>query len=336
MAAVAAANALALQLMEDAKHPLKNVAMIKRLLYFTSVNAKRTIELAFVNQSFNDAVVNKSEDIFKRILADPADGKKLQAMVCHFCARGRVELVRACALHPCTVSIVDAHGWTPLHHAAFQCQVDVVKLICDEEKAPLNNRNNCGWGPLRCGVYHPDDTRVLKNLDVLCSEAVLKRGLDINATCDQGWNIAHATAQRRRVKLLKFVLDKGAAVDAVIASSGYTPLVSAIVNQGDESRQCVKLLLERGASLTARTKEAGRTPLMVAIGGPSTQSYAGSWTPDSETIALILDQLEKQNGAEGLKKILAEKDGGGKTAADLLGSASVTPAIRQRMGLAQQ
>lgn len=95
---------------------------------------------------------------------------------------------------------------------------------------------------------------------------LLSKGAEVNAVNDSGmtpleWAVGCDNDNELMVKLL---LDNGAEVN-VHRSSGYTPLLEAI-SRGKE--KIVKLLLDHGADVNAQKKENGETALHLAVSYP--------------------------------------------------------------------
>ena len=45
-------------------------------------------------------------------------------------------------------NVPDEEGWTPLHHAAHYCHVDVVRLLLAHPRVNMHARSKMGWTPL--------------------------------------------------------------------------------------------------------------------------------------------------------------------------------------------
>ncbi len=86
-----------------------------------------------------------------------------------------------------------------------------------------------------------------KSGDFNAAEALLDKGVDVNARNAKGSTALYGAAYSGMVDLAKLLLSKGANVNAKV--SGVTPLIAA-ANQGH--RFVVELLLANGADVTAK------------------------------------------------------------------------------------
>jgi ankyrin repeat protein len=72
-------------------------------------------------------------------------------------------------------------------------------------------------------------------------------------------------AWHEHLQVVKFLLEKGAAIDAT-SENGWTPLTLAISEQGEERFEVVRLLLDKGAAINAKNGQ-GNTPLLMVANG---------------------------------------------------------------------
>jgi len=166
----------------------------------------------------------------------------------------------------------NASGMTALQYAAMTGRIEIMKMLISKG-ADVNARDQFGRTPLleACGRPNTQAVALLleagatphpEALGFACwlnrSEAtalLLKAGLSPDG------GIVDA-AQGGHVKLLRFLLQKGANVNAR-SGSGNTALHTAALQGGIEA---VTLLLEEGADPNAKN-DRGRTPLHTAISG---------------------------------------------------------------------
>ena len=88
------------------------------------------------------------------------------------------------------------------------------------------------------------------------AELLIKEGANPNTQDHNGWTPLHEVAQRKRLDLVRLLLDAGANPNIPGGDENYTPLHDA-VEVG--SIDIVEILVERGANKEARTI-SGKTP----------------------------------------------------------------------------
>jgi len=100
-------------------------------------------------------------------------------------AQGRLEMVKA-LLDAGARELGDSAGWTPLHRAALGGKADVAAYLVARS---FNVRAKDGWTPLHAaaGAVYDGSWDILRLL--------LERGADPNARCAEGWTPLHAAAQ---------------------------------------------------------------------------------------------------------------------------------------------
>ncbi|GMU19161.1 MAG: hypothetical protein AMXMBFR12_03530 [Candidatus Babeliales bacterium] len=94
------------------------------------------------------------------------------------------------------------------------------------------------------------------------AETALAHGAEVNTTNEQHWTSLHMATFHCHENMVRFLLSKGANVNAV-NDSGMTPLEWAVGCDND-NEQMVKLLLDKGAEVNIE-HESGHTPLLEAI-----------------------------------------------------------------------
>ncbi|XP_018362324.1 PREDICTED: ankyrin repeat domain-containing protein 16-like [Trachymyrmex cornetzi] len=134
-----------------------------------------------------------------------------------------------------------ASGDTPLHVAAREGNVNIVRYLCEE---------------FNMQAFKVDVT----NKD-------MKRPL-------------HEAAQFAQEDILKYLLGKGASVDA-LKRGDWTPLMLACTKSGPTARQCIEALLAANANAYLRNKD-GWTPLLIACR-----------TGDENMVNILLKHLPK-------------------------------------------
>ncbi|BAH39355.1 MAG TPA: ankyrin repeat domain-containing protein [Gemmatimonas aurantiaca] len=128
-------------------------------------------------------------------------------------------------------------------------------------------RENPVEAPVADAVMRGDSARV---------RALIKQGMDVNASQPDGMSALHWAAQRGDLNAAQMLVYAGARVDAVTRNGNYTPLHLAA--RGGRA-SVIKVLLQNGASTTASTTSGGATALHFAAGHG-----------DSASVAALLDK----------------------------------------------
>jgi ankyrin repeat protein len=102
-------------------------------------------------------------------------------------------------------------------------------------------------------------------------EALLARGMDVNAAQGDGMTALHWAAYRADAELTRVVLDADPILDARTRLGSYTPLHLATRSGNDE---VVELLVDAGADVTARTSTGDVQPLHFAAAGGSARAVS--------------------------------------------------------------
>ncbi|KAF3933100.1 Ankyrin-1 [Dactylellina cionopaga] len=162
---------------------------------------------------------------------------------------------------------------TPLGYAVQLRQKRIIHLLL-EKGAPLNEKF------LGEGGYTPLDVAILDQTDVdpEIVQIFLDRGCDVSARiCGCEYTLLHKLSQQGRIETIKFLLGKGASLDAL--AWGETPFYSAIACNQSE---VVKFYLSIKPELLEEQLGKKMTPLYYAVA-----------TKNTETVEVLL-----QSGAE--------------------------------------
>ena len=162
---------------------------------------------------------------------------------------GNVEEVKELLKKGANPNVREKDGDTPLHVAARKGSVDVVELLLKHGADP-NILDKYGWTPLH-NAAREGHVEVVKLL--------LEHGADPNIQDEYGDTPLHDAVFKGHVNVVELLLKHGA--DPNIQNKyGWTPLHAA----ASEGRvEVVKLLLEHGANPTVKDKY-GNTPLDLA------------------------------------------------------------------------
>lgn len=113
----------------------------------------------------------------------------------------------------------DNNGNTPLHLATGEGRLDVVKYLIDEKKADFNVKNDDGWTPLHCAAEKG-------KLDVVKC-LIDEKKADFNVKDNYGQTPLHAAAYWGNLDVVKYLIDEKKVdfVDFNVENNyGWTPL----------------------------------------------------------------------------------------------------------------
>lgn len=132
------------------------------------------------------------------------------------------EVICMLTLHPEGIELIDKHyGWTPLHHAAWSGQIDIVEWLL-EHGANVHSLDREG-----SGVFHTLSRVVWNHVNI--AEKLLKAGALLNVHGHLGLTPLHLATSKANFHLVKFFLSNGAILKADSHMSG-TPVHIAAAN----------------------------------------------------------------------------------------------------------
>jgi len=150
------------------------------------------------------------------------------------------------------VDAINHEGESPLHIAAFNGRLDMVKnlLKCG---ALIELQDEQGRTPLMRATYHAKSIKVV--------EFLLDQGANPKISENRGYTPLHGAALMGNFDALKILLSFGADI-GVSSENGLTPLHSAALG---DAPTVIRYLLGKGGNIEACTSY-GRTPLHYAAG----------------------------------------------------------------------
>ncbi len=211
-----------------------------------------------------------------------AVGKNGETALSEAAARGYGELVKLLLTRGSDINLQGKGGETPLSMAAGGGRLETVKLLIDKG---ADVKGDLGQSALMAALMEnqskvanylverhvcigeDDGSKVLLNAarsgNSEIVELVLKCGANIEGKHAGGYTPLMAAVERGHLGITKFLLDRGAKVNAKNRDNGYTPLFYAV---GNGHVQIVKLLISGGADVSARIGQYGKSVLEMAGG----------------------------------------------------------------------
>ncbi len=146
--------------------------------------------------------------------------------------------------HNATGNRTISEGSTALMKAATTSDVALMKVLLDRGADPsIRTRNNTTALMAAAGLNWVDISSLgTEQASIDAITLLLDRGVDINATNDDGETAAHGAAQRGADKVLQFLFDRGAKLD-VKNNEGRTPndeALGQLEESGDTARRPVR------------------------------------------------------------------------------------------------
>eukprot|EP01101_Sappina_pedata_P013556 TRINITY_DN9828_c0_g1_i1.p1 TRINITY_DN9828_c0_g1~~TRINITY_DN9828_c0_g1_i1.p1 ORF type:complete len:791 (-),score=256.53 TRINITY_DN9828_c0_g1_i1:56-2428(-) len=159
-------------------------------------------------------------------------------------------------------NLVDTHGQTPLHVAALEGKIEVVKFLL-QQGASVDAKDKNHWTPLHCSASTAGN-RTQDHLEICV--LFLRAGANPNAVTETNTSVIHYLVRypysAKLIDVLQLAREKGADID-VVEGLGDTPLHQAAFKGCPES--CA-FLIQSGAGVNA-TNMSGETPLHMAVRG---------------------------------------------------------------------
>ena len=171
--------------------------------------------------------------------------------------------------HGADVNWQDSTGWTLLHPAADQGNIDAVQWLLDRG-AILNTKTSLEQGGRLTALHSAAFQGHLQVCRML-----LERNADVNAQNELGFTPLHLATtsfdHRDKLDVIRLLIEKGANVNAR-DDDGCTPLHHSSLWAKEDypilkgTIRGSRLLLEHGAKINAKNK-IGKTPLQLALEG---------------------------------------------------------------------
>ncbi len=240
----------------------------------------------------------KSDDEVKNILIH-ATFSKLNANILHIIAKYGDEILLEEILKFIGAEAIEAKDinlFTPLHYAAFNGRVELVKmlLVYGVDKNPKSAATTRGWTPTHFAARNG-------YLEVV--RTLLNAGVDKEFKAPFGLTILHIAAESGHTDLVKFLLDEKANKESKTDAENHkmTPLHYATL---DNRREVISILLANGVDKNAKT----------LVGMDALQIAASSGYRDVAALLLKFGcssmeealQIAKKNNREEVVKEIAK------------------------------
>lgn len=145
----------------------------------------------------------------------------------------------------------DLSGNTSLHIATVLGNVKIMKLLLDAG-ADVNMENKWGLSALGCAIEKCCKPQVVKVL--------IDAGANIDVTNDSGQSALYLATIVSDVKMMEYLLSRGADVNIKDISYGQTPLhIAVILNESNSYQKTIEVLLKNGADVNVPDR-LGTTP----------------------------------------------------------------------------
>lgn len=221
-------------------------------------------------------------DIVCHLLDAGSDARQLEAygntLLHSAVASHQADLVQELLRRKLNVEGRNTYNYRPLHWAAQQGDLDIVKLLVEQGGAKVNVSGNLNF------IIRETKTPLYLAIDGGHAEVaryLVDRGAELNTLNDQSNRTpAHAAAGRGDAALLRYLLERGASPDGVNRHPGrsdadfYTfPLANAA------NADVVDVLVEFGADVNAQNADAMRPQgaLRSLVGHLDKKSLAWDW-----------------------------------------------------------
>lgn len=136
----------------------------------------------------------------------------------------------------------DAYGNTTLHHACWNNQGEVVKVLLEKDSDSVNKLNDDGESPLILAV---------KRSNLVIAELLLAAGAKTDCADINGVMPLHIAANNGDLFIGKALLTAGASIN-IKTTDGQTPLILATRNSKNDF---TAMLIEKGADVNAVDNE---------------------------------------------------------------------------------
>jgi ankyrin repeat protein len=238
----------------------------------------------------------KGDDEVKNILIH-ATFSRLNANILHIIVKYGDEILLEEMLKFIGAEAIEAKDinlFTPLHYAAFNGRVELVKmlLLYGADKNPKSAASTRGWTPTHFAA---------KNGYLEVVRTLLNAGVDKEFKAPFGLTILHIAAESGHTDLVKFLLDEKANKESKTDAENHkmTPLHYATL---DNRREVISILLAHGADKNAKTL-VGMDALQIAASAGYHDVAALLLKFGCSSLEEALEIAKKNNREEVVKEI---------------------------------
>ena len=175
---------------------------------------------------------------------------------------GHPEAVRLLLRHGAEADTEDEYGTTPLLQAASHGHADILPILL-EHGADARRVNELGYTVLTRGGA------IYRNGDLATIELLVRHGADVRHKGRDGITALLRACAYPRADIVRFLLDKGADVNACGRTVWEEQPLWAVVKAGNVG--VAELLLRNGANVNYRNRKEGKTALDLAVASESAE-----------------------------------------------------------------
>ncbi len=168
--------------------------------------------------------------------------------------RNNIREVKELINHGVSIDARNNKRQTPLHSAAFNGKLEVVKYLMEEKHVGFNVKDKDGRTPLHLAATN-GQLEIVKYL--------VEKGGDVNVKDNYGGTLLQSAVYNGKLEVVKYLVGKGANVN-LKDNIGKTPLHLAAING---LLQVVKYLVENGADVNKKDNLGETSLQFVAIKG---------------------------------------------------------------------
>jgi len=181
-----------------------------------------------------------------------------QTVLHHACGvSANVEIAKLLIRKKADVNAQDRNGWTPLHCAASERQLQICEMLLHSDNIDVGILNKDGTSVLHYLARNNPNSPEQAQYEEVLRLYIEKRG-DIDSQSKHGESALHQSCLRGNITVVKFLLKNKAQIN-ILNKIGETPLHYAV---RASQKEIVQILLESGADASIKSEDG--TPFQLA------------------------------------------------------------------------